>query len=306
MVRWQIHKSENTADGICRLKEALNNTDAVIIGAGAGLSTSAGFTYTGERFSKYFRDFADKYPIRDMYSGGFYPFDSLEEHWAYWSRYIYINRYMDAPKPVYSDLLKLVQDKDYFVLTTNVDHQFQKARFEKHRMFYTQGDYGLWQCSVPCHNKTYDNEAAVRKMVAAQGFVFTESGDLHVPDETKLKMDVPTELIPYCPRCHKPMTMNLRADDTFVEDAGWHYASARYGEFLKHHQNQRVLFLEIGVGYNTPTIVKYSFWRMTHDWPDATYACLNYGEAYAPDEIKKKSICVNGDIGDILTALEAQ
>ena len=293
-------------DKISRLKQELNTADAVVIGAGAGLSTSAGFTYTGERFQKYFGDFIAKYGFRDMYSGGFYPFDSLEEHWAYWSRYIYINRYLDAPKQVYNRLYELVKNRDYFVLTTNVDHQFQKAGFDKHRLFYTQGDYGLWQCSVPCHNETYDNEAAVRKMAAAQGFSFAKDGDLYVPDGIKLKMEVPSELIPYCPHCHKPMSMNLRADDTFVEDMGWHHAAEQYEEFLQSHRNQKVLFLELAVGYNTPSIVKYSFWRMTHDWPNATYACLNYGEAYAPDEIKRKSICVNGDIGEILTALESQ
>ena len=293
-------------DKISRLKQELNTADAVVIGAGAGLSTSAGFTYTGERFQKYFGDFIAKYGFRDMYSGGFYPFDSLEEHWAYWSRYIYINRYLDAPKQVYNRLYELVKNRDYFVLTTNVDHQFQKAGFDKHRLFYTQGDYGLWQCSVPCHNETYDNEAAVRKMAAAQGFAFAKDGDLYVPDGIKPKMEVPSELIPYCPHCHKPMSMNLRADDTFVEDTGWHHAAEQYEGFLQSHRNQKVLFLELAVGYNTPSIVKYSFWRMTHDWPNATYACLNYGEAYAPDEIKRKSICVNGDIGEILTALESQ
>lgn len=306
MFRWQIHKSEDTPDSICKLKEAFNHADAIIIGAGAGLSTSAGLSYSGERFHKYFHDFAEKYPIQDIYSGGFYPFDTLEEHWAWWSRHIWINRYMDAPKPVYNRLYELVKNRDYFILTTNVDHQFQKAGFDKHRLFYTQGDYGLWQCSVPCHNETYDNEATVRKMVAAQGFAFAKDGDLYVPDGIKLKMEVPSELIPYCPHCHKPMSMNLRADDTFVEDAGWHHAAERYEEFLQSHRKQRVLFLELAVGYNTPSIVKYSFWRMTHDWPNATYACLNYGEAYAPDEIKRKSICVNGDIGEILTSLETQ
>ena len=306
MFRWQIHKSEDTPDSICKLKEAFDHADAIIIGAGAGLSTSAGLSYSGERFHKYFHDFAEKYPIQDIYSGGFYPFDTLEEYWAWWSRHIWINRYMDAPKPVYNRLYELVKNRDYFILTTNVDHQFQKAGFDKHRLFYTQGDYGLWQCSVPCHNETYDNEATVRKMVAAQGFAFAKDGDLYVPDGIKLKMEVPSELIPYCPHCHKPMSMNLRADDTFVEDAGWHHAAERYEEFLQSHRKQKVLFLELAVGYNTPSIVKYSFWRMTHDWPNATYACLNYGEAYAPDEIKRKSICVNGDIGDILTALEAQ
>lgn len=301
-----MKSTDTCCDKISRLKHEIETADAVIIGAGAGLSASAGFTYTGKRFEQHFSDFIRKYGFHDMYSGGFYPFETLEEHWAYWSRYIYINRYTAAPKPVYDDLLKLVQGKDYFVLTTNVDHCFQKAGFDKQRLFYTQGDYGLWQCSVPCHNKTYDNEAVVRKMVAAQGFAFAENGDLYVPDGTKLKMEVPSELIPYCPHCHKPMSMNLRADDTFVEDEGWHRAAERYGAFLKSHQNQKVLFLELAVGYNTPTIVKYSFWQMTYDWPNATYACLNYGEAYAPDEIKRKSICVNRDIGDILTALEVQ
>lgn len=276
----------------------------MIIGAGAGLSTSAGFVYTGVRFKTYFSDFEEKYGFHDMYSGGFYPYKNQEEYWAYWSRYIYINRYMDAPKPVYSDLLKLVQDKDYFVLTTNVDHQFQKAGFDKHRLFYTQGDYGLWQCSVPCHNETYGNETTIRKMVEAQGFVISEKGELTVPEGGKLRMEIPRELVPYCPHCNQPMTMNLRADDTFVEDEGWHRAAERYEEFLRRHQNLKVLFLELAVGYNTPTIVKYSFWRMTHDWNNATYACLNYGEAYAPDEIKRKSICINGDIGEILTELE--
>lgn len=306
MFRWQIHKSEDTPDSICKLKEAFDHADAIIIGAGAGLSTSAGLSYSGERFHKYFHDFAEKYPIQDIYSGGFYPFDTLEEYWAWWSRHIWINRYMDAPKPVYNRLYELVKNRDYFILTTNVDHQFQKAGFDKHRLFYTQGDYGLWQCSVPCHNETYDNEATVRKMVEAQGFAFAENGDLYVPDGIKLKMKVPSELIPYCQHCHKPMSMNLRADDTFVEDTGWHHAAERYEEFLQSHRKQKVLFLELAVGYNTPSIVKYSFWRMTHDWPNATYACLNYGEAYAPDEIKRKSICVNGDIGEILTSLETQ
>lgn len=300
-------KSTNTYyDKIARLKQELDTADAVVIGAGAGLSTSAGFTYTGNRFEKYFGDFIHKYGFRDMYSGGFYPFESLEKHWAYWSRYIYINRYMNAPKPVYGDLLKLVQRKDYFVITTNVDHQFQKAGFDKHRLFYTQGDYGLWQCSVPCHNETYDNEATVRKMVEAQGFVLSENGEPTVPEGVKLRMEIPHGLVPYCPHCHRPMNMNLRTDDTFVEDEGWHRASERYRAFLQNHQNQKVLFLELAVGYNTPTIIKYNFWRMTHDWNNATYACLNYGEAYAPDEIKRKSICINGDIGEILTMLESQ
>ena len=294
-------KAENTPDCISKLRETLDNADAIVIGAGAGLSTSAGFVYTGERFEKYFSDFAAKYGFHDMYSGGFYPYSTLEEHWAYWSRYIYINRYMNAPKPVYEKLLSFVKDKDYFVLTTNVDHCFQKAGFDKRRLFYTQGDYGLFQCSKPCCAETFDNEEIIKSMVTAQGYTIDPDGTLVAPEMPK--MTVPTELVPHCPHCGRPMSMNLRADDTFVEDEGWHIAAGRYSDFLRRHQNMKVLFLELAVGYNTPTIVKYSFWRMTHDWKEATYACLNYGEAYAPDEIRKKSICINGDIGEILSQL---
>ena len=300
----RIPRSPDTPDGINLLKKTLDEAEVVIIGAGAGLSTSAGFIYTGERLEKYFSDFIGRYHFEDMYSGGFYAMQwPAEELWAYWSRYIYINRFMDPPKPVYEDLFELVKDKDYFVLTTNVDHCFQKAGFDRHRLFYTQGDYGLWQCSRPCHDKTYGNEETVRKMVLAQGFTIAEDGTLTVPEGSTLKMTVPSELIPRCPVCGEPMSMNLRADDTFVEDEGWHKASQRYSDFLRRHKNRKVLFLEAAVGWNTPGIIKFAFWQMTDEWPDATYACLNYNEAYAPDEIKTKSICINGDIGDILNRM---
>ncbi len=284
-----------------RLKAAIENAEAVVIGAGAGLSTSAGFIYTGERLEKYFADYIGRYHFKDMYSGGFYAMRWPEDElWAYWSRYIYINRYMDPPKPVYSDLFELVKDKDYFVLTTNVDHCFQKAGFDKRRLFYTQGDYGLWQCSKPCHNKTYDNEETVRKMVVAQGFAIEEDGKLTVPDGAALRMKIPTELVPRCPVCGEPMSMNLRADDTFVEDEGWHRAAERYTEFLRSHGDLRVLFLELGVGANTPGIIKYPFWRMTLENERAVYACVNFGEAFCPAEIEKRSICIDGDIGEVL------
>ena len=285
------------------LRQKLAEADAVLIGAGAGLSAAAGFAYSGERFRRYFGDFAAQYHFADMYAGGFYPYGSLEEYWAYWSRYIWINRYMDAPKPVYSRLYDLVKDKDYFVLTTNVDHCFQKAGFDKARLFYTQGDYGLWQCSVPCHNETYDNEATVRKMVEAQGFAFAENGDLYVPDGIKLKMKVPSELIPYCQHCHKPMSMNLRADATFVEDAGWHDAARRYEAFLRQCRGKKVLYWELGVGMNTPGIIKYNFWQRV--WKDrrAFYACINLDEAYCPPELAARSACIKGDIGAVLEQL---
>ena len=269
-----------------RLKAALQDCDAVVIGAGSGLSTAAGFTYTGERFEQHFSDFAQKYGIRDMYSGGFYPFPTQEEFWAYWSRYIFINRYQDAPKPVYDDLLKLVQNKDYFVITTNVDHCFQKAGFDKKRLFYTQGDYGLFQCSEPCCQETFENEAVIREMV-----------------ERQKNMKIPTELIPVCPHCGKPLTMNLRSDNKFVEDEGWHRAAERYENFLRTRAGQKILFLEFGVGYNTPVIIKYPFWQMTAKNPKAIYACINQGQAVCPQEIERQSFCINADIGQVLQNL---
>lgn len=268
---------------ITKLKQKLDAADAVVIGAGAGLSASAGFAYNGERFARYFSDFEAKYGIRDMYSGGFYPFPSAEEFWAYWSRYIWINRYQDPPKRVYEDLLELVRQKDYFVITTNVDHCFQKAGFDKQRLFYTQGDYGLFQCSEPCHMATYDNKTIIQEMMTRQK-----------------GMRVPVELLPVCPRCGKPMTMNLRSDDHFVEDAGWHAAARRYEHFLQTRANGRILFLELGVGFNTPGIIKYPFWRMTDANGKAVYACINDGEAFCPEKIKAQSICISGDIAQIL------
>ena len=269
-----------------RLKNALDQADAVVVGAGAGLSTSAGFTYSGTRFEQYFSDFAAKYGFSDMYTGGFFPYPTKEEFWAYWSRYIWVNRYMDAPKPVYENLLKLVRGKDYFVITTNVDHCFQKAGFDKKRLFYTQGDYGLFQCSEPCCQETWDNEAIVREIVDRQK-----------------DMRVPTELIPVCPHCGKPLTMNLRSDDKFVEDEGWHAAAERYENFLRTREGQKILFLELGVGYNTPVIIKYPFWRMTAKNPNAVYACVNQGEALGPKEIAAQSIYMNCDIAQALEAL---
>ncbi len=273
---------------IDRLKNEIETADAIVIGAGSGLSTAAGFTYSGERFEKYFSDFIEKYQFRDMYSGGFYPFESLEEHWAYWSRCIYINHYMDVDNGTYKGLFKLVKDKDYFVLTTNVDHQFQKAGFDKHRLFYTQGDYGLFQCSQPCCQETYDNEACIQDML-----------------KTQKNMRIPTELIPHCPKCGKPMTMNLRADDTFVQDKGWYRAAERYEEFLRRHKNLHILFLELGVGYNTPAIIKYSFWQMTAKNSKAVYACVNFGEAFCPKQIQSQAICINIDIHNFLRSNKA-
>lgn len=269
-----------------RLKKEIDTADAIVIGAGAGLSTAAGFTYSGERFERFFSDFEAKCGFHDMYSGGFFPFETPEEMWAYWSRFIWCNRYMDVDNGTYKALFELMKNKNYFVITTNVDHQFRKAGFDKSRLFYTQGDYGLFQCSEPCHDKTYDNEKIVKAMLDSQQ-----------------DMKIPTELIPKCPKCGKPMAMNLRSDDTFVEDEGWHKAAQLYNDFLHAHEGEHILFLELGVGYNTPVIIKYPFWKMTERNPRAVYACLNFGEAYAPDKIAAQSICIDADLGYVLNKL---
>ncbi len=285
--KMRITKStENCLEQIEKLKKELAQAEAVVIGAGAGLSAAAGFAYTGERFQRYFSDFGAKYGFQDMYAGSFYPYSTPEEYWAYWSRYIYVNRYMDAPKPVYDRLLQLVKDKDYFVITTNVDHCFQKAGFDKHRLFYTQGDYGLFQCSEPCCQETLENEDRVRKMM-----------------EMQQDMQIPTKLLPVCPHCGKPLTMNLRSDSKFVEDEGWHLAAERYNNFIRTRKNLRILFLELGVGYNTPSIIKYPFWQMTVRNPRATYACINDGEAVCPGEMEKQSVCISSDIKTVLEDL---
>lgn len=281
-----MRSTEEFLEQVDQLKQAIADADAVVIGAGAGLSVSAGFAYSGERFRRYFEDFEEKYGFHDMYSGGFYPYSTPEEHWAYWSRYVHVNRYMDPPKPVYEMLRQLMENKDYFVITTNVDHCFQKSGFDKKRLFYTQGDYGLFQCSGPCRQETFDNENLIRRMV-----------------EHQRDMRIPSGLVPRCPYCGKPLVMNLRCDDKFVEDAGWHRAARQYENFLRASAGGRILFLELGVGYNTPSIIKYPFWRMTAAEPKAVYGCINLGGAAVPEAIKARSISINSDIGSILEAL---
>ncbi|MBR0466811.1 MAG: Sir2 silent information regulator family NAD-dependent deacetylase [Clostridia bacterium] len=297
-----IKYTENYSNSIKKLKQALKTADTVVIGAGAGLSTSAGYIYNGERFLRYFSDFNEKYGFSDMYSGGFYPYATKEEFWGFWCRNIYINRYTKTPKPVYSELLELIKDKEYFVITTNVDHCFQKAGFDKKRIFYTQGDYGLFQCSTPCHNATYDNEEIIRAMILSEDFEIAENGELIFPKDKKVKMTVPSDHLPTCPVCGKPMTLNLRSDNRFVEDEGWHKAAERYENFLRT-RGGKTLFLELGVGYNTPVIIKYPFWNMTAKNKDATYAAVNLGESVTIDTIADRSICINADIGDTIKDL---
>ena len=293
----------NRKEQIRTLKKLLDEADGIVIGAGSGLSTAAGLTYSGERFEKYFFDFIEKYGITDIYSGGFYPFPDEKTYWGWWARHIYYNRYVKAPKPVYEDLLKLVKGKDYFVITTNVDHQFQKAGFDKKRLFYTQGDYGLFQSTDPSVKKTFDNEQWVYKAMEAEGFVKDEDGVYQVPEDKSVSMRIPSELIPVDPETGGKVTNNLRADDSFVEDEGWHRASAAYSGFLRRHQGLKVVFLEMGVGNNTPVIIKYPFWVMTKENRNASYACLNYREAYCPKQIEQQSVCIDGDTAEILKEL---
>lgn len=283
---FSFSRKDTSEEKLSALRGALKEYDTILVGAGAGLSAAAGFTYSGERFHANFTDFEKKYGFTDMYSGGFYPFSSPEEFWAYWSRYIYINRYDQPAGKPYELLFELLREKNYFVLTTNVDHRFQVAGFDKQRLFYTQGDYGLFQCSVPCHHVTYDNEGMIRAMLREQK-----------------NMRIPSELIPHCPVCGKPMTVNLRSDNTFVEDAGWHAAYARYEEFLTEHARGRILFLELGVGMNTPSIIKYPFWQMTYRNKEARYICINLDAAIVPQEIKDRSVCISDDIGKTLKKL---
>ncbi|MGN0287446.1 MAG: SIR2 family NAD-dependent protein deacylase [Atopobiaceae bacterium] len=269
-----------------RIADAIKEADAVLVGAGAGLSTAAGFSYAGRRFDDNFADFRDAYGITDMYSGGFYPFPDQETYWAWWSRMIWLNRYDCPVGQPYLDLAHMLEGRDYFVLTTNVDHQFQRAGIDHDRLFYTQGDYGLLQCSKPCHQKTYDNEDLMRRMAQEQR-----------------NMRVSSDLLPRCPRCGEPMVPNLRSDDAFVEDEGWHVAARRYDEFLRKHRHDRVVLLEVGVGGNTPVIIKYPFWRLTNQNRHATYVQLNKGEVLAPSQLDQRSILLDADAAKALSAV---
>ena len=287
---------------IAQFKNALSSADCILIGAGAGLS-AAGYDYAGARFLKYFSDFHERFGIEDIYSGGFHPFPAREIFWAWWSRSIYINRYAPMPGDVYANLLHLAEGRDYFVLTTNVDHAFQRSGVAKERIFYTQGDYGLFQSSHPAGasaGKTYDNKESVRAMLTAQGFAFAEDGMLLPPENGAPAMTIPSDLIPCCPDDGAEMATNLRADTSFVEDAGWHAAAARYTDYLMHTEGRRTLLLELGVGMNTPGIIKYPFWRMTAERTDVTFVSINKEMAYVPDAIAARSIVIDGDIAEVL------
>lgn len=291
----------NYEQEIEKLREKFYSADAVIVGAGSGLSTSAGLNYGGERLRKYFPDFIEEYGIDSMYSGGFAPFESKEEWWAYYARLSWVNRWMEIPRDTLQKLrLLLEKSRDYFVLTTNVDHTFQRSGFDKQKLCYTQGDFGLLQCRRPCHDDTYEAYDVVRAMVEAQGFVPNAQGLPDVPEDGKLKMAVPTELIPHCPRCGVMMDFNLFWDHRFVRDAGWHVAHHRYEAYLAQHTSGEVLYLELGVGYNSPGVIKYPFWVRTAENPDATFASVNLDSPGAPSIIWDRSIILAEDIDRVL------
>jgi len=271
---------------INKLKEVFQNADAIIVGAGAGLSSSAGYDFGGERLQKYFGDFVEKYGMKDMYTGCFADFETNEERWAYWSRWAWINRYEPIPKDTHKKLLKLLEEKDYFVLTTNIDHTFQRAGFSKEHLCYTQGDFGLFQCSKPCHTDTYDNYATLQKMV-----------------QKEKNMSVPTELIPHCPKCGREMDFNLFWDDTFVRDKGWHIAHKRYTDYIEQHKKGKVLYLELGVGFNSPGVIKVPFWNMAAENPDAVFASVNLTLPCYPEVLEHRSIVIQDDIDHVIENL---
>lgn len=275
--------TEEYSDNFARFAEFFRTADAVLVGAGAGLSLAAGYALDGGRFVENFADFHEKYGFSDMYSGGFYPFPMLEEYWAYWSRHIWLERYAEEKSALYRALLELVEQKEYFVLTTNVDHRFQRAGFAKERLFYTQGDFGLWQCSRACHAKTYENREEVLRMVREQR-----------------DMKIPSALIPYCPRCGRPMAMNLRTDGFFVEDAGWERANTRYQEFLERFSGQKVCYLELGVGQNTPGIIKYPFWAQVSHNENSLYVCVNREQFAVPEKMRARSLLFSADIAEFI------
>lgn len=264
----------------------IKNADYILIGAGAGLSSAAGLTYSGKRFEENFKEFIDKYGMTDMYSAGFYPFPSEEARWGYWSKHSYINRIEPEGLPLYRQLLKIIESKDYFVLTTNVDYQFQKSGFDESRIFAIQGDYGLIQCMHGCHNKTYDAIEMFNQMNQA------------VKDCL-----VPSYMVPKCPVCGGPMTMNLRCDQYFVEDEKWNIAADYFDKFLKTIKNKKIVLLELGVGFNTPAIIRFPFEKMMRENNNATLVRLNLDEAIVPKNFGKRAVGINEDLNKSISDL---
>ena len=262
--------------------DMVKEADAVLIGAGAGLSTAAGLNYGGKRFKNNFGEFIDKYGsmyMKDMYSAGFYPFPTEEAKWGYWSKHSYINRIEPEGLPLYKKVYEMIKDKEHFVLTTNVDHQFFKAGFADEDIFATQGDYGLIQCEKGCHNKTYNAINMFKQM-----------------NQARKECLVPSYMVPKCPVCGGTMAMNLRCDQYFVEDEHWHEAAKRYGEFLEICTGKKIVLLELGVGFNTPTIIRFPFEKMMREYKEWTFVRLNIDEAVIPEGLGNRCIGINEDM----------
>lgn len=269
--------------------ELLKEAEAVLIGAGAGASAAAGLTYSGKRFTDNFGEFIDKYGkmnMPNMYAAGFYPFPSQEAKWGYWSKHSMVNRFLPPALPLYLQLYELVKEKDYFVLTTNVDHQFFKAGFSEECLFATQGDYGMIQCEKGCHRKIYDAEKMFRRM-----------------DEARENCLIPSSMVPKCPVCGGNMAMYLRVDQYFVEDENWHTAAERYHTFLERAMEKKTVFLELGVGFNTPGIIRFPFEKMVCEKECLSLVRLNLDEAFVPDGLHNRAIGISGDMTEAITGL---
>lgn len=282
-----VFQKDAYEDQIDRAAKNIRNTDCVIIGAGAGASTAAGIQYGGKRFTDNFAEFIKKYGehyMTDMYAAGFYPYPSEEAKWGYWSKHALMNRFDPPALPLYTELYDIVKNKEYFVLTTNVDHQFYKAGFDEKRIFATQGDYGKIQCQKACHPKTYDAKDLFRKM-----------------DKARRDCLIPSELVPKCPVCGGNMAMNLRCDNYFVEDEAWHEAADRYAGFLEQNKDKKVVLLELGVGFNTPIIIRFPFEKMVRENSSYSLIRMNMDEAVVPESFGKRAIGIGGDMAKAIT-----
>ena len=294
---FQIMASVNDAD-LRKLISYISASKAIILGVGAGLSTSAGLNLSGERFKKYFFDFHKKYGIKDMYSGSFYPYSKKSEYWAFMSRNIYLNRFAPIPKTTYNILFEIFKDTNYFILTTNVDHIFQRVGFDKNRLYYMQGDMGLLQCKKPCHMKNYDNYNIIKEMLLDQGFTIDENGELLVGKN--IKTEINEKIIPKCPYCGGEMDFNLRIGNNFVQDNGWYKHQKLYTDFIDKYKNDDILYIELCVGYNTPSIIKYNFWNQVNNNKKAKFISINLEESDIPQNIKNRSLILTGDADEIL------
>ena len=250
---------KNLSERIKEIREAIKDAEYIIIGAGAGLSTAAGLEYGGQRFIDNFSDYISKYQMTDMYTAGFYPFETLEEKWGYWSKHIYINDVGAEGTRLYEKLHELVKDKQYFVITTNVDNQFTKSGFPSNKVYATQGSYNYFQCSKACHDSLYKNTGIIKEMV----------------DNIDEELKIPGDMVPYCPKCGEPLDTNLRKDSYFVEDVYWHKQKEAYQKFLNEAKNHKTVLLEFGVGFNTPAIIRFPFESMTEKMPEWTLVRFN-------------------------------